>query len=121
MSFDFANSNTPEQLRELDIQQNLPEDEAVVKDVLTDGQDITVECTTIPPPQDPVTEALLEEFKAIMIERWLYGNDTTFDYSQVDDDPTLDDLEQIGRDVQDSYFDEQEPSNMATGTGIQDF
>ncbi len=44
-----------------------------------------------------------------MIQSFLDGGDEAhFDYSKVDNDESLDDLDAAGRDEEDRYFDEEE-------------
>lgn len=50
-------------------------------------------------------ELLRNEFMGLMKERFLSGKDSDFDYSGVDDNVQLDDLQQIERDEEDAYFD----------------
>lgn len=49
-------------------------------------------------------ELLRNEFMGLMKERFLSGKDSDFDYSAVDDNVQLDDLQQIERDEEDAYF-----------------
>ncbi|KAL2915101.1 hypothetical protein HK105_205425 [Polyrhizophydium stewartii] len=49
---------------------------------------------------------LENELRRIMRERFVDGLDSTFRYSEIDDDEGLDDLDMIGADEQDRYFDE---------------
>jgi hypothetical protein len=51
-------------------------------------------------------EANIEEFRKTMIERWLYGQESDFDYSKIDDNQQYDDMSMVERDAQDAYFDE---------------
>ncbi|KAG0346383.1 hypothetical protein BG004_001847 [Podila humilis] len=53
-------------------------------------------------------EALRREFVLLMKQRFLDGLDTNFDYSTVDFDEELDDLEQEGHDEEDRYFDAED-------------
>ena len=49
---------------------------------------------------------LRREFVEMMQERFLRGEDGEFfDYSTVDDDPDLDDLDQVSREAEEAYFD----------------
>lgn len=49
-------------------------------------------------------ELLRNEFMGLMKERFLSGKDSDFDYTAVDDNAQLDDLQQIERDGEDAYF-----------------
>lgn len=53
-------------------------------------------------------ESLRQEFVLLMKQRFLDGLDSQFDYSLVDFDEDLDDLEQEDRDVEDRYFDAED-------------
>lgn len=55
-------------------------------------------------------EGFKQEFIRIMHERWLDGDEDDFDYSTVDRDETLDLQTENERDLEDQYFDEEEPS-----------
>ncbi|XP_034670305.1 coiled-coil domain-containing protein 97 [Drosophila subobscura] len=68
-------------------------------------------------------ELLRNEFFSLMKERFLSGEDKDFDYTAVDDDPTLDDLKLIEQDEEDAYFetsdeeeDEQPEAKPATSS-----
>ncbi|XP_049758253.1 coiled-coil domain-containing protein 97 isoform X1 [Elephas maximus indicus] len=54
---------------------------------------------------------LREEFTSRMHQRFLDGKDGDFDYSTVDDNPDLDNLDIVARDEEERYFDEQEPED----------
>ncbi|NWS24555.1 CCD97 protein, partial [Polioptila caerulea] len=60
-------------------------------------------------PDAAERELLRLEFTSHMYLSFLQGQDSDFDYSQVDENPELDDLELLGRDLQERYFDEEEP------------
>ncbi|NXT30387.1 CCD97 protein, partial [Syrrhaptes paradoxus] len=65
-----------------------------------------------PTPPDAAELAMLrEEFTTRMYQRFLDGEDGDFDYSQVDDNPDLDNLDIVSRDAEERYFDEEEPSD----------
>ncbi|KAL1920864.1 uncharacterized protein VTP21DRAFT_11499 [Calcarisporiella thermophila] len=53
---------------------------------------------------------LRREFVRIMEENFLDGKDE-FDYDAIDNDPSLDDYDQMERDLQDVYFDEEEAND----------
>ncbi|KAG0064493.1 hypothetical protein BGZ90_002183 [Linnemannia elongata] len=53
-------------------------------------------------------ETLRQEFVLLMKQRFLDGLDSQFDYSLVDFDEDLDDLEQEDHDVEDRYFDAED-------------
>ncbi|XP_028920212.1 coiled-coil domain-containing protein 97 isoform X2 [Ornithorhynchus anatinus] len=59
---------------------------------------------------------LREEFTSRMYQRFLDGKDPDFDYSEVDDNPELDNLDIVSRDAEERYFDEEEPEE-ALDTG----
>ncbi|KAF8933830.1 hypothetical protein BGZ58_006086 [Dissophora ornata] len=61
-------------------------------------------------------EALRQEFVLLMKQRFLDGFDKNFDYSTVDFDENLDDLEQEDHDEEDRWFDEEEED----GEGLDD-
>jgi len=49
---------------------------------------------------------LRREFVEMMQERFLRGEDAEFfDYSAIDNDPDLDDLEMVSREAEEAYFD----------------
>ncbi|XP_065715532.2 coiled-coil domain-containing protein 97 isoform X6 [Patagioenas fasciata] len=52
---------------------------------------------------------LRREFLALMYQRFLDGEDPDFDYSQVDENPDMDDLEAEAREAEERYFDTEEP------------
>ncbi|XP_040832206.1 coiled-coil domain-containing protein 97 [Ochotona curzoniae] len=54
---------------------------------------------------------LREEFTSRMHQRFLDGKDGDFDYSTVDDNPDLDNLDIVARDEEERYFDEEEPED----------
>ncbi|XP_054664205.1 coiled-coil domain-containing protein 97 isoform X2 [Grus americana] len=61
---------------------------------------------------DAAERAMLrEEFTSRMYQRFLDGEDGDFDYSQVDENPDLDNLDIVSRDAEERYFDEEEPSD----------
>ncbi|VDN96003.1 unnamed protein product [Rodentolepis nana] len=56
-------------------------------------------------------ECANKEFRELMYSRFLAGNDSTVDYETIDNDVTLDDeLEERGRDAEESYFDSESPA-----------
>jgi hypothetical protein len=55
--------------------------------------------------QSVLRQDLQDEFVRMMREKWLDGLEN-FDYSVVDDNEALDDIDQISKDAQDRYFDE---------------
>lgn len=73
-------------------------------------------CTTVADNEDSVPkispeelEQRKEEFTRTMQEKFLAGHDVDFvDYTRIDADATLDDdwLEEVGRDAEEKYFDE---------------
>jgi len=50
-------------------------------------------------------QADYEDFLSIMKENFLSGRDVDFNYSEIDQDDSLDDLSQLDRDEQEKYFD----------------
>ncbi|XP_065511308.1 coiled-coil domain-containing protein 97 [Caloenas nicobarica] len=60
----------------------------------------------------PAGERLMlrQEFITRMYQRFLDGEDSDFDYSQVDENPDMDNLDIVSRDAEERYFDEEEPS-----------
>ncbi|NXV98666.1 CCD97 protein, partial [Calonectris borealis] len=61
---------------------------------------------------DAAERAMLrEEFISRMYQRFLDGEDGDFDYSQVDENPDLDNLDIVSQDAEERYFDEEEPSD----------
>ncbi|KAM6038243.1 coiled-coil domain-containing protein 97 [Chlamydotis macqueenii] len=65
-----------------------------------------------PRPPDAAERAMLrQEFTTRMFQRFLDGEDGDFDYSQVDENPDLDNLDIVSRDAEERYFDEEEPSD----------
>ncbi|NXJ30540.1 CCD97 protein, partial [Dicrurus megarhynchus] len=61
-------------------------------------------------PAEAERELLRLEFTTRMHQSFLEGRDGDFDYSQVDENPELDNLDIVSRDLEDQYFDEEEPS-----------
>ena len=51
-----------------------------------------------------------QEFLRVMQLSFLNGEDSEFDYSKVDDSEEYDSLNMIGRDAEDTYFDEELPT-----------
>ncbi|OZJ03840.1 hypothetical protein BZG36_04300 [Bifiguratus adelaidae] len=70
-------------------------------------------------------QELEQEFVRLMEEMFLDGRDKDFDYSAVDDDERLDDLEQEERDQQEAWFDETDEEDneveLQGQTGILDY
>ncbi|KAJ8656409.1 hypothetical protein O0I10_007977 [Lichtheimia ornata] len=54
-------------------------------------------------------ESQRQELIRLLEERFLAGKDPEFDYSKVDMNEAYDDLTQQGQDMEDRYFDEEEP------------
>lgn len=63
-------------------------------------------------PETAVREKLMlrREFLSVMQTSFLEGRDKDFDYPKVDQNEQYDSLEMRGRDIEDSYFDAEEPS-----------
>ncbi|XP_075302239.1 LOW QUALITY PROTEIN: coiled-coil domain-containing protein 97 [Opisthocomus hoazin] len=79
---------------------------------LRDGDDEEGDPPPDPQPPDEAERAMLrQEFTTRMYQRFLDGEDPDFDYSQVDDNPDLDNLDIVSRDAEERYFDEEEPSD----------
>ncbi|XP_074428257.1 coiled-coil domain-containing protein 97 [Larus michahellis] len=75
---------------------------------LRDGDSTDEEGDAVP---DAGERAVLrEEFTTRMYQRFLDGEDGDFDYSQVDENPDLDNLDIVSRDAEERYFDAEEPS-----------
>lgn len=55
------------------------------------------------------------EFKTIMQEKFLSGNDTEFDYSKVDSNPDYDSMVAEGQDDEDRYFFVENPHSASEG------
>ncbi|CAG8484327.1 10894_t:CDS:2 [Ambispora leptoticha] len=67
---------------------------------------------------------LREEFIDIMREKFISGNDTEFDYDQIDYNEEFDNVDQETNDIQDDYFDKEEPNDTTESnndTGILDY
>ncbi|CAG0903530.1 unnamed protein product [Cyprideis torosa] len=67
----------------------------------------------LPPDEGPSEEEkqrLRLEFRDAMMEMFIGGQDSEFDYSSVDENPMYDDLEEIARAQEEYYFDSEEPS-----------
>lgn len=62
------------------------------------------------PPDEAEQELLRLEFTSRMHQNFLEGLDGDFDYSQVDEDPSLEALDLLSQDLEDRYFDEEEPA-----------
>ncbi|KAG0254057.1 hypothetical protein BG011_006001 [Mortierella polycephala] len=63
-------------------------------------------------------EALRREFVLLMKQRFLDGLDRNFDYSMVDFNEDLDDLEQESHDKEDRWFDEEDEDEDARGVNL---
>ena len=57
-------------------------------------------------PDEEEKERLKDEFVRAAHQSFLDGKDLEFDYSTIDSDPSLDDLETLERDEEERYFDE---------------
>ncbi|KAK9465469.1 coiled-coil domain-containing protein-domain-containing protein [Lipomyces arxii] len=74
-----------------------------------------VDCT-----DEPTTrEGGEDQWRYILTIRFLEGLDVDFDYDEVDYNEQWDDLDQIGRDFEDKYFDEEDP-HWANGDNFED-
>jgi len=70
-----------------------------------------------------------KQWRKLMELRFLSGQDTDFDYGEIDDNEAWDDKVQEARDFEDAYFDKEEESwsleesetKLSGETGIQDF
>nr|XP_018903696.1 PREDICTED: coiled-coil domain-containing protein 97 [Bemisia tabaci] len=58
---------------------------------------------------DEERSLLFDEFRNNMFENFLQGKDSDFDYSKVDCNPELDDIETMNQDAEDKYFDSETP------------
>ncbi|NWV00332.1 CCD97 protein, partial [Upupa epops] len=61
-------------------------------------------------PDEAERAMLYHEFTSCMFQRFLDGEDGNFDYSQIDENSDLDNLDIVSRDAEERYFDEEEPS-----------
>ncbi|NWV21352.1 CCD97 protein, partial [Origma solitaria] len=61
-------------------------------------------------PDEAERELLRLEFTTRMFQSFLEGQDGDFDYREVDENPELDNLDIVSRDLEEKYFDEEEPS-----------
>ncbi|CAG8576980.1 3179_t:CDS:2 [Ambispora gerdemannii] len=67
---------------------------------------------------------LREELIDIMRGKFISGNDTEFDYDQIDYNEEFDNTDQETNDIQDNYFDKEEPNDTTENnhdTGILDY
>ncbi|XP_063700364.1 coiled-coil domain-containing protein 97 [Culicoides brevitarsis] len=62
----------------------------------------------------PEKQMLKDEFQGIMYANFLSGNDKDFDYSTIDEDSQYDDENMRSRDMEDKYFDSEEPETAQT-------
>lgn len=65
---------------------------------------------TVINPEDKLK--LKYEFLNIMRQRFLDGLDDEFDYTKVDASDEYDNLDILGQDSEDKYFDEEEPETI---------
>ncbi|KAL7748747.1 Coiled-coil domain-containing protein 97 [Sorochytrium milnesiophthora] len=63
----------------------------------------------------------LGELRQLMREHWLDGRDVDFDYSAVDTNVENDDMEALRQDMEDRYFEDEEPTESSSDTGILDY
>lgn len=83
-----------------------------LRDGESEGSDEEGDPSEDPRVPDAAERAMLrEEFTSRMYQRFLDGEDGDFDYSQVDENPDLDNLDIVSRDAEERYFDEEEPSD----------
>ncbi|KAK6617937.1 hypothetical protein RUM43_014166 [Polyplax serrata] len=75
----------------------------------------------IPSPEEKVL--LYEEFKSIVQNKFLCGDDNDFNYSEVDSNSDYDCLEIKSQDEEEKYFDEEtcDCINGCTDTGVEDY
>ncbi|GLV33118.1 uncharacterized protein CBL_10465 [Carabus blaptoides fortunei] len=59
-------------------------------------------------------QLLKEEFKSVMYQNFLDGNDVDFDYTLVDDNDAYDNFEIKTHDAEESYFDSEAPQTAVT-------
>lgn len=66
---------------------------------------------------------LFEEFKSIVQNKFLTGQDVDFNYSEVDSNSDYDCLDIRTQDEEERYFDEEtcDSSNVCTDTGVEDY
>jgi len=66
-----------------------------------------------------------DELIRIMHDKFIKGEDKAFNYRTVDENEAYDDVEQINKDLEESYFDSEEPYSFSVKssiyTGEQDF
>ena len=63
-------------------------------------------------PTEEERDMLHNEFKLIMQQRFLSGEDEDFDYSQVDYSEEYDNLDLRTQDEEEAYFDQEEPEDI---------
>lgn len=67
----------------------------------------------------------LELWQSLMSQRFVNGEDTDFEYHEVDDSDEYDDLAELSRAEEDQYYHQEQPSftkeEPSGETGIQDF
>ncbi|KAL5008179.1 hypothetical protein ScPMuIL_013760 [Solemya velum] len=61
---------------------------------------------------DERREELRGEFLRIMQERFLSGGDQDFDYSRIDENADYDDLDELDKDEEEKYFDEDDDRDL---------
>jgi hypothetical protein len=93
-----------QQQKESDIEEEEEEDDEEDIDLMK-KEDTTDEISN-----DESNDYKLQVYMRLMEQRFLNGEDVGFvDYNKIDKDESLDDLEQMGRDAEDDYFDGEEP------------
>ena len=71
---------------------------------------------------DDEKDALYQEFAELMHARFLGGLDALFEYAKVDFCEDYDDVQMTNRDMEERYFDDEEPTAASNhDTGEQDF
>ncbi|KAK9448507.1 coiled-coil domain-containing protein-domain-containing protein [Limtongia smithiae] len=114
-------SRAEARLRRVETQASEREDDEETRDAYS-YDDQTILTLDSPPSSREEGELLWQQLTRL---RFLEGRDTDADYDAVDFNADWDDLEQLSRDMQDDYFDAEEPSidivELHGETGVQDF
>lgn len=64
-----------------------------------------------------------KKFKALMQQKFLYGEDSDINYADIDSNPDYDCLDLMAQDAEDKYFEEETSyfTGSCTDTGIEDY
>lgn len=71
-----------------------------------------------PKISDARKHELRDEFLTIMEEKFLNGDDKTFDYSKVDNNENYDDLKVLGDDEEERYFNDEDPESIHSDSNL---